>query len=92
MHIVFYNYTGNPLLVSLENSAMAANARSKKAKLWFSKAAFDGLDNDEDDDLELDQMVSNHKGGKKTRRERRNETNKEKMNEKKDAQEREQKW
>ena len=44
---------------------MAANARSKKAKLWFSKAAFDGLENDEDDDLELDQMVSNHKIGKK---------------------------
>ena len=52
-------------MVSLENSAMAANARSKKAKLWFSKVAFDGLDNDEDDDLELDQMVANHKGGKK---------------------------
>ena len=45
---------------------MAANARSKKAKLWFSKAAFDGLENDEDDDQELDQMVLNHKIGKKT--------------------------
>lgn len=45
---------------------MAASARSKKAKLWFSKSAFDGLENDEDDNLELDQMVSSHNSGKKT--------------------------
>ena len=44
---------------------MAASARSKKAKLWFSKSAFDGLENDEDDDLELDQMVSSHSRDKK---------------------------
>lgn len=54
--------SGNPLLVSLESSTMAASTRSKKAKLWFSKLAFDGLENEEDEDVELDQMMaSNHK-------------------------------
>ena len=55
-------YSGNPLLVSLENSSMAASTRSKKAKLWFSKSAFEGLDDEEDEDVELDQMVSANKG------------------------------
>ena len=41
---------------------MAASTRSKKAKLWFSKSAFEGLDNDEDEDIELEQMMSTNKG------------------------------
>lgn len=41
---------------------MVANARSRKAKLWFSKSAFEGLDNEEDDDIELEQMMSANKG------------------------------
>lgn len=53
---------GNPLLISLENSTLAVSARSKKAKLWFSKSAFEGLEDEEDEDVELDQMVSSNKG------------------------------
>lgn len=41
---------------------MAASAHSKKAKLWFSKSAFEGLDDEEDEDIELEQMMSTNKG------------------------------
>ena len=61
---------------------MATSARSKKAKLWFSKSAFDGLDNDEDEDIELDQMVSSSSKGKNDRKMAAKDKVKEKVKEK----------
>ena len=61
---------------------MATSARSKKAKLWFSKSAFDGLDNDEDEEIELDQMVSSSSKGKNDRKIAAKDKVKEKVKEK----------
>lgn len=54
---------GNPLVVSLQDKDSMVKNRSKA---WFSKASFAGIEDDEDEDMEIQTMAANYKkkGGK----------------------------
>ncbi|XP_061189741.1 pre-rRNA 2'-O-ribose RNA methyltransferase FTSJ3-like [Saccostrea echinata] len=54
---------GNPLVVSLQDKDSMTKNRSKA---WFSKASFAGIEDDDDEDMEIQTMAANYKkkGGK----------------------------
>ncbi len=56
-------YSANPLLIDLENPS---SIRSKRARLWFSGAAFANLETERDEEAEIQHMIKSYesKGGK----------------------------
>ncbi|XP_072048018.1 pre-rRNA 2'-O-ribose RNA methyltransferase FTSJ3-like isoform X2 [Amphiura filiformis] len=50
----------NPLMVELDDEDQDVKAQ-RRTNLWFSKAAFSGLDDDMDEDLEVAQMTKSYK-------------------------------
>ncbi|XP_030847883.1 pre-rRNA 2'-O-ribose RNA methyltransferase FTSJ3 [Strongylocentrotus purpuratus] len=52
--------TGNPLMVDLEKMDPEESAK-RRTKLWFKKGVFNGLDEEDDEDVEIQQASKSYK-------------------------------
>ncbi|XP_071945821.1 pre-rRNA 2'-O-ribose RNA methyltransferase FTSJ3-like [Antedon mediterranea] len=52
--------SGNPLTVDLEHEEKSSQLE-RQTNLWFDKAIFSGIENDEDEDYEISQMTEHYK-------------------------------